>query len=69
MTQVPASSGRSGGSVVFEVVKLILALFLPPLAVLLEVGLGAQFWINIILTILGWVPGVIHAYVVILNRG
>lgn len=69
MTQVPASSGRTGGSVIFEIIKLILALFLPPLAVLLEVGFGAQFWVNLILTILGWIPGVIHAYIVILTRG
>jgi uncharacterized membrane protein YqaE (UPF0057 family) len=25
------------------------------------VGLGGQFWLNILLTILGYLPGVVHA--------
>jgi len=45
---------------------LIQAIFLPPLAVLLRRGCGASFLINIILTILGWIPGVIHAWIVII---
>jgi uncharacterized membrane protein YqaE (UPF0057 family) len=44
-----------------SVLRAILAFFLPPLAVFLKVGLRAQFWINLLLTILGWIPGVIHA--------
>lgn len=39
----------------------ILALFLPPVAVYLVEGLGIDFWINIILCILGYVPGSIHS--------
>jgi uncharacterized membrane protein YqaE (UPF0057 family) len=34
---------------------------LPPVAALLEVGLGLHFWLNILLTILGILPGQIHA--------
>lgn len=49
-----------------DVLFVICAIFLPPLAVLLKVGLTTHFWINIILTILGWVPGVIHALWVVL---
>lgn len=41
--------------------KIILAIFLPPLAAFLQVGLGLHFWINILLTILGGIPGMIHA--------
>ena len=51
-----------------DIIRIILAIFLPPLGVFLQVGLGAQFWINVILTILGWIPGVIHAFYVILTR-
>jgi uncharacterized membrane protein YqaE (UPF0057 family) len=47
------------------IIRIILAIILPPLGVLLTVGLGAQFWINILLTLLGWVPGVVHAIWVI----
>jgi uncharacterized membrane protein YqaE (UPF0057 family) len=51
-----------------DILRLILAVILPPLGVLLQVGLGAQFWINVILTLLGWIPGVIHAFYIILTR-
>lgn len=40
-----------------DVVKVIFAFLLPPIAVLAEEGLGADFVINICLTILGWIPG------------
>ncbi|KZT66131.1 UPF0057-domain-containing protein [Daedalea quercina L-15889] len=43
----------------------ILALLLPPVAVFLKVGLRADFWINVLLTILGWIPGILHAWWVI----
>ena len=49
-------------------IKLLLALFIPPLGVALEVGLGKHFWINLILTFLGYIPGVIHAAWVIFSR-
>lgn len=41
--------------------RAILSVIVPPLGVFLEVGLGAQFWINLLLTLLGYVPGLIHA--------
>jgi uncharacterized membrane protein YqaE (UPF0057 family) len=41
--------------------KIILAIFLPPVAAFLQVGLGLHFWINILLTIIGFIPGMIHA--------
>jgi len=41
--------------------KIILAIFLPPVAAFLQVGIGLHFWVNILLTILGVVPGMIHA--------
>ena len=49
-------------------IKILLAIFLPPVGVFLEVGLGAHFWINVILTILGWIPGIVHALFIILTR-
>lgn len=47
------------------IIKLILAVFLPPLAVFLTVGLGLHFWLNIVLWILGGLPGMIHAVYVV----
>ncbi|TQS31862.1 hypothetical protein Golomagni_07845 [Golovinomyces magnicellulatus] len=74
-----------------DIVKIILAIFLPPLGVFLERGCGASrkdslssrhadiclgslllilpansdFWINVLLTILGYLPGIIHALYII----
>jgi len=50
------------------VVLIILAIFLPPLAAFFVVGLSTQFWINLILTLLGWVPGMIHALWLVCGR-
>ncbi|GLK67697.1 YqaE/Pmp3 family membrane protein [Hansschlegelia plantiphila] len=51
-----------------DVVRILLAILLPPLGVFLQVGLGLQFWLNILLTLCGWLPGVIHAIWVILRK-
>lgn len=45
----------------------ILAIFLPPVAVLLT-GKPGQALLNLILTALMWIPGVIHAFLVINNQ-
>ncbi|MEY8839322.1 YqaE/Pmp3 family membrane protein, partial [Cribrihabitans sp. XS_ASV171] len=31
------------------------------LGVFLQVGLGKHFWLNILLTLLGYIPGIVHA--------
>ncbi len=51
-----------------DVLRIIIAILLPPLGVFLQVGIGGHFWLNILLTILGYVPGIIHAVYVILTR-
>lgn len=51
-----------------DVIRILLAILLPPVGVFLQVGLGLQFWINILLTLLGYVPGIIHAIWIILRR-
>ena len=43
------------------ILNIILALFLPPIAVLLQKGVGKELIIDIILTLLGWLPGVVYA--------
>ena len=48
-----------------DVFRIIIAILLPPLGVFLQVGIGKHFWINILLTILGFIPGIIHAVWVI----
>lgn len=43
------------------VIKLIFAIIFPPVAALLQVGLGLHFWLNILLSLLGGLPGMVHA--------
>ncbi|GAB7354225.1 hypothetical protein MBLNU459_g4768t2 [Dothideomycetes sp. NU459] len=60
--QAPATMGLISG-----LCLVIIAIFLPPLAVLLRTGCGGSFLINIVLTILGWIPGILHAWYVIVR--
>lgn len=50
-----------------DVLRILIAILLPPLGVFLQVGIGLQFWLNILLTILGYIPGIIHAIWVIVR--
>ena len=51
-----------------DLLRIVLAILLPPLGVFLQVGLGAQFWLNILLTLLGYIPGIVHAVWIIARR-
>ncbi|BAT55750.1 stress induced hydrophobic peptide [Nostoc sp. NIES-3756] len=51
-----------------DLVRILCAIFLPPLGVFLQVGLGKDFWINILLTFLGYIPGIVHAVWVIARK-
>lgn len=51
-----------------DLVRIIAAILLPPLGVFLQVGIGVDFWINILLTLLGYIPGIIHAIWVIARK-
>jgi len=51
-----------------DIIRILLSILLPPLGVFLQVGLGLQFWLNILLTLLGYIPGIIHALWIILRR-
>ncbi|MCP4747149.1 MAG: YqaE/Pmp3 family membrane protein [Desulfobacteraceae bacterium] len=44
-----------------DLIKIICAIIFPPVAALLQVGLGKHFWINILLTLVGFIPGMVHA--------
>lgn len=48
--------------------KILFAILLPPLGVFMEVGLKGHFWLNILLTLLGFIPGIVHALYVILKH-
>jgi len=48
-----------------SILRILFAIILPPLGVFLTVGFGKSFWINILLTLLGFIPGIVHAVWVI----
>ena len=51
-----------------NLLRILLSALLPPVGVFMTVGIGGAFWLNILLTILGYIPGVIHAVWVIAKR-
>lgn len=51
-----------------DLLRIILSVIIPPLGVFLQVGLGGQFWLNVLLTLLGYIPGLIHAIYIIASR-
>jgi uncharacterized membrane protein YqaE (UPF0057 family) len=51
-----------------DVVRILLAILLPPVGVFLQVGIGLHFWLNILLTLFGYLPGIIHAIWVIIRK-
>ena len=50
-----------------KIIKIILAIFLPPVAAFIQVGLTKHFWINILLSVLFVFPGSIHALWLVLT--
>ena len=51
-----------------DFIRVLFSILLPPLGVFLQVGIGSQFWLNILLTLLGYIPGVVHAVWIIAKR-
>ncbi|MBQ4673447.1 YqaE/Pmp3 family membrane protein [Aeromonas dhakensis] len=44
-----------------NLLKILLAIFLPPVCAFIQVGFSLHFLINIVLTLLGGLPGMVHA--------
>lgn len=56
------------GDTWMDFVRIVTAILLPPLGVFLQVGIGGAFWLNILLTLLGYIPGIVHAVWIIAKR-
>ncbi|MDB5687128.1 MAG: hypothetical protein JWR77_1717 [Rhizorhabdus sp.] len=46
---------------------LIAAILLPPLALFLARGITPAFWLSVVLTLVGYIPGVVFASIAILS--
>jgi uncharacterized membrane protein YqaE (UPF0057 family) len=44
-----------------KILQVVASILLPPLGVFLMTGVSSALVINILLTLLGWIPGIIHA--------
>ncbi|NIZ11692.1 YqaE/Pmp3 family membrane protein [Pseudooceanicola sp. HF7] len=55
ISETPHRRAREG-----NLIKLMITILIPPLGVFLKDGLRGSFWLNLLLTILGWLPGVAH---------
>ena len=52
-----------------QVLLIVLAIILPPLAVYLHEGvINGKFWLDLLLTLLFFLPGVIYALIVVLGK-
>jgi uncharacterized membrane protein YqaE (UPF0057 family) len=61
---------KKNKSNVDPIILILLAIFLPPVAVYLLEGLSTYFWIDLILTLLFFLPGMIFAlYLVLKSQG
>lgn len=45
-----------------NLVRVLIAFFLPPISVLMTTGFGLQFLLNCLLCLLFYFPGCIHAF-------
>lgn len=54
--------------IIMSIIRIIFAIILPPVGVFLTVGIKGAFWLNILLTILGYIPGIVHAIWIIAKK-
>ncbi len=50
-----------------KILMIVLSVLVPPVAVFLQRGVGADLVINVVLWILGAVPGIVHALYITLK--
>jgi uncharacterized membrane protein YqaE (UPF0057 family) len=51
-----------------DFIRILLSVLLPPVGVFLQVGFGIHFWLNILLTLFGYIPGIVHAVWIIARK-
>lgn len=51
-----------------DIILILLAIFLPPVAAFIKVGLGGHFWLNILLTLCFGLPGMVHALWLVMKK-
>lgn len=52
-----------------DVLRILLSMLVPPVGVYFQTGWSLALLVNIVLTSIGYVPGVIHAIWIIVKKG
>ena len=68
-TSLRAPMGRDAVQLPMDFLRILIAILLPPLGVFLQVVFVKHFCLNILLTLLGYIPGIIHAVYIIATVG
>ena len=63
-----SSSNEARGGAALKPQLIAAAILLPPLAIFLAQGVSRPFWIGLVLTCLGYLPGVAYAFFLLLQR-
>ena len=58
---IETKTNKQINKLTMSLLTIILCVLLPPLAVFMKTGLSVKLLLNFLLTLLAWVPGVIHA--------
>ena len=67
MNHMDKTFAHQNESVSSNYIEIILAILIPPVAVLMNRGVGLQFLICFALTLLGFIPGVIYAFYILFS--
>lgn len=51
-----------------DLLRIVLSIIIPPVGVFFKVGLGMHFWVNILLTMFGYIPGLVHAIWILASK-
>ncbi|MGE0086949.1 MAG: YqaE/Pmp3 family membrane protein [Desulfococcaceae bacterium] len=51
-----------------DFLRIIGSVIIPPIGVFFQVGFGLHFWLNILLTLFGYLPGLVHAIWIIIVK-
>lgn len=49
-------------------IRLLLVFLIPPVAVYMQFGFGRHFVVNVLLTLLGVVPGIVHGVYIMASQ-
>jgi len=66
--ELTSDESKSTRSFNMSYIRLLWVFILPPVAVAKQFGFGKIFYINCLLTLLGFVPGLLHAVYMMASR-